>query len=721
MAIVLPGWGAQLGQSLASLGDSISHIIHPNQDLSRAVKQKIALDPKFAADIIDMNYLYPGSLEKVGLKNIQDKLAVYAPRPETVDHKLNAMKDIQLEREKRQQDAHQQDQIIALNTAKLAELKDSQYRDKIPELVTKATTGVPFEKADMEALSGIYGSTKEKEIYENLYKAAQSKIDNERADKRLQQQYEAMQKQEERGNARLDKQEDMRYLSAAIDAHKQSNVGSPQSWKLYLKDPAAQLRASALFEHPKTALTPDAKELLAIEKFTRENEQANKYMKARKFGEDALTAYASVKKAETDSERANALNQLNQNLLARSQITGEREIQAYWDTEWINEVKFRDNNGNEIKPEDVEANIRTNPRFTLKQGEELDPKDPATANILNQALLAYTAATDKDEFFRINEAAGPKGKAIAAFIRQQIAKNKPIITPTKEELPVGVKPDSTKPSPTGEIKPIEQQRKPIPVDDSEPMLFKGGPSSSVPVGGPVRIDTVTVNHSPNVPADTGSVPTVVVKQAPPPTNPATFNPKEQQELVTKFGISDTSRVKVSQTGYKIYDTGRVWKDGKTSTHNVNAPSGRKDNETWEQYEDRVLATPVTHYVKALTFKTDLSLLDNDVQSSAKDLLSEARKAGVNIVVHETYRPQERQELLFKLGRSLPGHIVTWTLTSNHLSRRAIDFRSKSVGKENIKRDYVWLQEHAPELGFLVMGMSDAGHVFLPKNTTLTKR
>lgn len=41
-------------------------------------------------------------------------------------------------------------------------------------------------------------------------------------------------------------------------------------------------------------------------------------------------------------------------------------------------------------------------------------------------------------------------------------------------------------------------------------------------------------------------------------------------------------------------------------------------------------------------------------------------------IFETYRPQERQDLLYAQGRTAPGDIVTWRKTSLHTQRVACD-------------------------------------------------
>lgn len=53
-------------------------------------------------------------------------------------------------------------------------------------------------------------------------------------------------------------------------------------------------------------------------------------------------------------------------------------------------------------------------------------------------------------------------------------------------------------------------------------------------------------------------------------------------------------------------------------------------------------------------------------------LTEIKKKGVNPLVVETYRSQERQNYLYAQGRTRTGNIVTWTLNSIHTLRNAVD-------------------------------------------------
>ncbi|GKV67288.1 MULTISPECIES: M15 family metallopeptidase [unclassified Sporosarcina] len=70
---------------------------------------------------------------------------------------------------------------------------------------------------------------------------------------------------------------------------------------------------------------------------------------------------------------------------------------------------------------------------------------------------------------------------------------------------------------------------------------------------------------------------------------------------------------------------------------------------------------------------DVSELSSVAQTAIKLLFQEFYKAGItDVFVTETYRSQARQKYLYAQGRTRPGNIVTWTLNSNHASRRAWD-------------------------------------------------
>lgn len=76
---------------------------------------------------------------------------------------------------------------------------------------------------------------------------------------------------------------------------------------------------------------------------------------------------------------------------------------------------------------------------------------------------------------------------------------------------------------------------------------------------------------------------------------------------------------------------------------------------------------------ATTTCRDLSELTSAAQTACRLLFQECYKAGIDFIfITETYRSQTRQNYLYEQGRTRPGQKVTWTLKSNHTSRRAWD-------------------------------------------------
>lgn len=81
---------------------------------------------------------------------------------------------------------------------------------------------------------------------------------------------------------------------------------------------------------------------------------------------------------------------------------------------------------------------------------------------------------------------------------------------------------------------------------------------------------------------------------------------------------------------------------------------------------------------------DIAELLPTAQTACKLLFQECYKAGIrNVFITETYRSQERQNYLYAQGRTRPGAIVTWTLSSKHKSRLAWDI---AVGPPNTLYD-----------------------------------
>ena len=69
---------------------------------------------------------------------------------------------------------------------------------------------------------------------------------------------------------------------------------------------------------------------------------------------------------------------------------------------------------------------------------------------------------------------------------------------------------------------------------------------------------------------------------------------------------------------------------------------------------------------------DISELTSNAQTAFHMFKERCNASGLDFIVTETYRSQERQNYLYEQGRTRPGNIVTWTKKSRHTSRRAWD-------------------------------------------------
>ena len=78
---------------------------------------------------------------------------------------------------------------------------------------------------------------------------------------------------------------------------------------------------------------------------------------------------------------------------------------------------------------------------------------------------------------------------------------------------------------------------------------------------------------------------------------------------------------------------------------------------------------------------DLDELLPEVKKGAILFLDECERKGLDVLVTETYRSQERQNYLYEQGRTRPGKKVTWTKKSKHTSRRAFDICKNVKGHE----------------------------------------
>jgi hypothetical protein len=68
----------------------------------------------------------------------------------------------------------------------------------------------------------------------------------------------------------------------------------------------------------------------------------------------------------------------------------------------------------------------------------------------------------------------------------------------------------------------------------------------------------------------------------------------------------------------------------------------------------------------------LSELQAHVQNAAFSWCDACEAEGIDFEISEVYRTQTRQNYLFSLGRTRPGVVRTWTLSSNHTKRLACD-------------------------------------------------
>jgi peptidoglycan L-alanyl-D-glutamate endopeptidase CwlK len=74
---------------------------------------------------------------------------------------------------------------------------------------------------------------------------------------------------------------------------------------------------------------------------------------------------------------------------------------------------------------------------------------------------------------------------------------------------------------------------------------------------------------------------------------------------------------------------------------------------------------------------DLTL---EMQEKYKAWDAGMKEAGIDYILTCTLRTQAEQEALYAQGRTAPGHIVTWTLHSKHLTGEAFDFVIMWYGK-----------------------------------------
>ena len=78
---------------------------------------------------------------------------------------------------------------------------------------------------------------------------------------------------------------------------------------------------------------------------------------------------------------------------------------------------------------------------------------------------------------------------------------------------------------------------------------------------------------------------------------------------------------------------------------------------------------------------DISELTPNAQKACNLFIKRCKERGLNVLITETYRSQERQNFLYSKGRTRLGPVVTWTKNSRHTSRRAWDICKNLKGHE----------------------------------------
>ncbi len=116
---------------------------------------------------------------------------------------------------------------------------------------------------------------------------------------------------------------------------------------------------------------------------------------------------------------------------------------------------------------------------------------------------------------------------------------------------------------------------------------------------------------------------------------------------------------------------------------------------------------------------DIGELSEKAQKACNLFLERCNLAGLNVLITETYRSQERQNYLYEQGRTRAGSKVTWTLNSRHTSRRAWDICKNVGGSEySDKAFFKACGKIAKDLGIIWGGdwkTPDMPHFEIPKD------
>lgn len=117
----------------------------------------------------------------------------------------------------------------------------------------------------------------------------------------------------------------------------------------------------------------------------------------------------------------------------------------------------------------------------------------------------------------------------------------------------------------------------------------------------------------------------------------------------------------------------------------------------------------------------MDALDPQLQDKLARVMARVQsETGHTVTVAETFRSQDRQDMLFAQGRETEGNVVTWTRNSKHTQGRAVDVVLD--GGNASSEAYQALQRIANEEGLRTLGARDPGHLELRgkvANTDLT--
>ena len=107
---------------------------------------------------------------------------------------------------------------------------------------------------------------------------------------------------------------------------------------------------------------------------------------------------------------------------------------------------------------------------------------------------------------------------------------------------------------------------------------------------------------------------------------------------------------------------------------------------------------------------DINELTPRMQCKVASFLRECHERGVMCYPFETYRSQERQNELYEQGRTTPGSIVTWTKSSRHTQREAVDMAFGGDGKWTWDGDWDKMIEIASHYGLESLAPREMAHL-----------